>query len=118
MTFIRALFSFSGRIGRVEYLFCMIVYCSTLAVFLLGELIVRRLGDAGVILLLLPLIALMLWILFASMAKRFHDFRKTGWSCLLVFVPVVGPMTLFIILFYPGDVTDNLYGPARKGYFR
>jgi uncharacterized membrane protein YhaH (DUF805 family) len=116
MPFIRALFSFTGRISRVEYAVCLFVYIAAIALFMVSESFWRTLGYAGA-LLLLPYISVMMWIFFASLAKRFHDFGKTGWMCLACFIPLVGPFTLLIVLFYAGDEADNIYGSPVKGFF-
>jgi uncharacterized membrane protein YhaH (DUF805 family) len=67
-------------------------------------------GDPGA-LVSLAMIALMLWMLVAAMSKRFHDINKSGWATLLILVPVVGLLTPLVLLFYPGDTTDNQFGP-------
>jgi uncharacterized membrane protein YhaH (DUF805 family) len=51
-----------------------------------------------------------IWVLFAAMAKRFHDINKTGLFSLVIFFPVAGLVTPLVLLVYPGDATDNRFG--------
>jgi len=43
--------------------------------------------------------------------KRFHDFGKSGWFCLLVFIPGIGALTSLVLFFIPGSRKTNQYGP-------
>jgi uncharacterized membrane protein YhaH (DUF805 family) len=88
-------------------------YLLLLAVFFLTQPSAHAYGTVGD-LLEFALIILILWIFFASMVKRFHDIDKTGWSCLLILIPVVGGLTPLVLMFYRGRATDNDFGPAQK----
>ena len=70
----------------------------------------KRKSDGGA-LISLALIAWTLWVLFASLAKRFHDIGKSGSYCLLVFIPLVGAIAAIALLFVPGVPETNEYGP-------
>jgi uncharacterized membrane protein YhaH (DUF805 family) len=105
------LFSFKGRSNRVDYAINLLVYLAILAAFFFTESAVHAYGDAGA-LVTLALIGTMLWVLFASIAKRFHDIGKSGWMALIVFVPLVGQITPFALLVYPGSDQDNEFGRA------
>jgi uncharacterized membrane protein YhaH (DUF805 family) len=105
---VQQLFSFKGRSNRIDYAVNMLVYIAILAAFFYTESAVRAYGDAGAIITLV-LVAAMLWVLFASMAKRFHDIGKSGWMALLVFLPL-GQITPFALLVYPGSDQDNEFG--------
>lgn len=106
---IQQLFSFNGRLNRLRYATNMAIYIAIFLFFLFTESEVRAYGDAGAIATLV-LIVVMLWILIASMAKRFHDIGKSGWTVLLVLIPIVGQFTPFILLGYPGMPEANEYG--------
>jgi uncharacterized membrane protein YhaH (DUF805 family) len=110
MGFLRAFFSFKGRLNGAEYAIVFVGYLLLLAVFFLTQSSVHAYGTVGD-LLEFALIILILWIFFASMAKRFHDIDKTGWNCLLILIPVVGGL---VLMFYRGSATDNDFGPAQK----
>ncbi len=105
---IQHLFSFKCRSNRVDYAINLLVYCAVLALFLFTEPMVHAYGDTGA-LATLALIAAMIWILFASMAKRFHDIGKSGWMGLLIFFPL-GQITPLVLLVYPGSDQDNEFG--------
>ncbi|WP_449437398.1 DUF805 domain-containing protein [Pedobacter steynii] len=51
---------------------------------------------------------LLVWFMLAQGAKRCHDRNNNGWW---QFIPFYG----FWMLFVPGDVGDNKYGPNPKG---
>jgi uncharacterized membrane protein YhaH (DUF805 family) len=108
---LKQLFSFKGRSNRVDYAINMLVYIAILATFIFTEPAVHAYGDAGAIVTLI-LIVLMLWIFIATMAKRFHDIGKNGWAVLLVLIPLVGQITPFALLVYPGSDHDNEFGRA------
>ena len=110
MNYLRGFFSFYGRINRLQYAMVMLIgYLGPLAIFALTWPSLRAMGDLGVFTGLANLIA-GIWVLFAAMAKRFHDINKSGLSSLLICVPVAGLFTPLVLLFYPGDATDNRFG--------
>jgi uncharacterized membrane protein YhaH (DUF805 family) len=113
MGFIQAFLSFKGRLNRAEYAMVFVGYLVLLTVFFLTEPYAHANGTVGD-LLEFSLIILMIWILLASMAKRFHDIDKTAWSCLWILFPVVGGLTPLVLLFYRGSETDNDFGPVQK----
>jgi len=103
-------FSFYGRINRLQYATIMLVgYLGSLAVFALTWPSLRAMGDLGAFTGLAILIV-SIWILFAAMAKRFHDINKSGLSSLLILLPVAGLFTPLALLFYRGDAMDNKFG--------
>jgi uncharacterized membrane protein YhaH (DUF805 family) len=48
------------------------------------------------------------------MARRLHDLGKSGWICLVVFIPVINVIAVTSLLIARGDDCDNPYGPSRK----
>jgi len=57
------------------------------------------------------LIALDLWVFLAVNVKRWHDRGKSGWWCLLLFIPILGPIWTIVELgFLRGTVGWNDYG--------
>jgi len=110
------LFSFQGRMGRLGYwivsIGASIAYVITSIAF--GILAATQLGqiDEGTI----QLVAWILYIpfavsMFAAQAKRWHDRGKSGWWCLINFVPLIGPLWVFIECgCLPGDYGPNHYG--------
>lgn len=97
MNYLRGFFSFYGRINRIQYAMVMLV----------GYDLGIYAGFANLI--------VVICVLFAAMAKRFHDIARSGFSSLLVCIPVAGMFTPFGLLFYPGDASDNRFGqPPRR----
>jgi uncharacterized membrane protein YhaH (DUF805 family) len=112
MNYLRGFFSFYGRINRLQYAMVMLVgYLGPIAIFALTWPSLRTMGDLGALAGLAPLIV-MVWVLFAATAKRFHDINKSGFSSLLICIPFVGLVTPLALLFYPGDASDNRFGRA------
>ena len=110
MNYLRGFFSFYGRINRLQYAMVMLVgYLGSLAIFALTWPSLRAMGDLGVFTGFANLIV-SIWVLFAAMAKRFHDINKSGFSSLLIGVPIAGLFTPLALLIYPGDAADNKFG--------
>jgi uncharacterized membrane protein YhaH (DUF805 family) len=51
-------------------------------------------------------------LLFVPTVRRLHDMGHSGWFYHMLFVPFVSIIWLFILLFNPGEPTENKYGPA------
>ncbi|MGJ4949374.1 DUF805 domain-containing protein [Bradyrhizobium sp. HKCCYLS20291] len=110
MTYLRGFFSFSGRINRAQYAMVMLFgYIGSILVFWLTWPHLRAMGDLGVALGMTN-VAVILWILFAAMAKRLHDINRSGLSSLRILVPVIGIYTPCSLFFIPGDPSGNDYG--------
>ena len=71
--------------------------------------------------LFLYFIGILLLILssLAINVKRLHDRDKSGWWYLLMFLPLIGPLWLFVELgFLAGSTGTNDYGPDPRVSFR
>lgn len=44
-------------------------------------------------------------------AQRCRDFGWSGWAVLIIFIPLVGSIFSFVLLFLPGNVGTNRFGP-------
>ncbi len=97
------LFTFSGRRNRLSYL----LY--SLAVTGLFGVIYLLAGSTGplVFLLVTPLI-ISSW---AVGGQRCRDFGWSGWAVLIILIPYVGGIFAIIIMFIPGNRSENKYGP-------
>ena len=89
------MFSFEGRIRRVEYGITILLY----AVFSVFWTLIKIPFFLQSILSIL-----LLWFLLAQGAKRCHDIGKSGWWQIVPFFVVLW------MLFKDGDVGFNEYG--------
>jgi uncharacterized membrane protein YhaH (DUF805 family) len=104
----RALFSFRGRLNRTQY--ALIFFLGYLVpVIVTGALADTLTGDYAYIAVVLFVLAI--WILLASVAKRFHDLNKPASHLLVFLVPVIGLIWALALLFIPGTSEANEYGP-------
>ncbi|HBS56460.1 MAG TPA: hypothetical protein DEA38_12160 [Stenotrophomonas sp.] len=51
---------------------------------------------------------------YALVARRFRDLGQTGWLCLTLMIPALGPAYVLLQMLRPGQEGDNLYGPAPR----
>ena len=111
MRYVRAFFSFRGRMNRLQYIIVILIgYVGSLVMFALTWPSLRTTGDLGVF-AGLAILVVAFWILFAAMAKRFHDINKPGLHSVLIFAPFQGTFWPIALLFERGDATDNQFGP-------
>jgi uncharacterized membrane protein YhaH (DUF805 family) len=120
---IKLLWSFYGRIGRRAYaggllLNLALAAAAIAAVIYLGKDQPRAQPggplDPLVAYIILPGFLLFSWAKLALAAKRLHDLGKSGWICLVLFIPFLGLIAVIFLLFARGDDYDNAYGPARR----
>ena len=96
------IFSFRGRIRRLEYALTQIFYGICLYAI---EIISRSEGrEFFSILLLIPI-----YVLIAQTSKRCHDRGSSAWFML---IPLYG----LVLFFFPGDYGPNEYGDNPKGH--
>jgi uncharacterized membrane protein YhaH (DUF805 family) len=116
-----AFLKFAGRLNRTEYaiVFASViggyVLLSVLARFLVAEAATLPLSSTHTVLLTASL-TLLVWVSYAAFVKRYHDVGKSGWNCLVFFVPVIGQFVMVMLFFAPGTEGPNQYGPP-KSYF-
>lgn len=96
-------FSFTGRIGRLEYVLSAILILALHFGLLFG---LKYLDAKSFELMLRPyLYALFSWFGLAQSVKRCHDLGHSGW-CMLI------PFYGFVMLFVKGNEGGNEYGSA------
>ncbi len=100
---------FNGRARRKEQGIFLLV--STCIMFVL--LFVDSIIGTGMILTWLYSMAITLPS-FALIVRRCHDIGWSGWWILLLWVPIVGIVFVFIILFKDSQFGENKYGPNPK----
>lgn len=53
----------------------------------------------------------------AMQVRRFHDQDKTGWLCLLNFIPYIGGLIVLVFMLLPGTKGENRFGDDPKDPF-
>ncbi|MCQ9426483.1 DUF805 domain-containing protein [Pseudomonas sp. LJDD11] len=102
-------FDFDGRSSVREF-----VYYSVFLLTILGGLVYLVFDSATQ----LPEQVVELFILLnvlpnlALTVRRLHDLDKSGWWILISLVPVAGPLTLWLMIFFPGSQGANRHGAA------
>lgn len=116
------LFSFEGRIGRLTYFLAglmQLVVMMLLMAYPVIHIINLPKGQspsAAIVLWMLPLVVLGTWMGLALIAKRYHDRGKSVLWYLVTFIPVIGPIWVFVELqFLPGESGSNRFGPPPGG---
>lgn len=102
-------FSFEGRIRRTEYgISVIILVIAMLATYFLMFAVLLSTGHLFVsfFAFLIGLVPVS-WFSMAQNVKRCHDMGRSGWHRLIPFYGLV-------LLFGPGDVGDNRFGPDPK----
>ena len=120
------LFSFHGRISRLEWwlaavvlswLFAIMCFSYLISVYDAQEIsdhIESPLNIYDVIFLIVSLPVT--WIGIAANAKRFHDLDKSGWWQLIWFIPCIGSLVLYVMLgFLSGGHGRNRFGRPDNG---
>ena len=97
-----SIFSFNGRIQRVDYLLTTAVVIDLL-------LVINRSSDTAKIpsLLMLPVAIVLGWLGLAAAVKRCHDLGQSGFY---VLIPLCG----LWLIFPDGTPGENEYGPNQK----
>ncbi|NAS13491.1 DUF805 domain-containing protein [Poritiphilus flavus] len=110
----RLAFDFSGRARRKEYwMFILFNIIFFIMAFMLDVMLTLLLDLPIQIIFPLYYIA----AFFPSLAvlfRRLHDTNRSGWYVLLQFIPLVGPILLFVYLVEEGHYSDNRYGENPK----
>jgi uncharacterized membrane protein YhaH (DUF805 family) len=119
---------FSGRIGRLAFLFGALYYIAALLIpyiFLAFAyiLILSTVYNPGKSLLDDPIIGLTV-VLYAVLiitnvslaARRLNDVERPTWFCVFAVVPFVNiPFSIYLLI-APGTEGSNMYGPPPSGY--
>lgn len=124
---LRRYFDFSGRSRRLEYwMFILFVFLAAFAwgiiFFLLGGMAREDISapremsgaeTAWVVVVCLLYLAILIPAL-AVQVRRFHDQDRTGWLCLLNFIPYVGGLIVLVFMLLPGTKGENRFGDDPK----
>jgi uncharacterized membrane protein YhaH (DUF805 family) len=110
------LFSFKGRINRLQYLCYLLVCLLVFGFILLIESVVLHIGLPVEIRTVLVLSFLLVWLCISCIVstKRLQDANISGWCLLLGVIPIIGWIVLLVILCcLPGTPSSNNYGECR-----
>lgn len=97
--------SFSGRLGRLNYLAGSQLSTIVWLAFVLLAVKAGKPGIAGIGIVLSAIYG------FRCVALRLHDCGRTGWLSLVILVPLLGVLLLLALLLIPGDDEANDHGP-------
>jgi uncharacterized membrane protein YhaH (DUF805 family) len=106
---------YKGRLNRDNYWCCFgiwvlyIVFFASMSSIIEAQNIVVRAPIVFLWFISLDIFASSSWI------RRFHDFNRSGWWCLLLLIPLIGLISGLVLLFIKGDQAENKYGkPLRN----
>lgn len=124
--FLRALsrnyFQFYGRARRAEYWGYTLFYVITLIVCFIADSVVSAFvfaayadGEAG----FLPIFIVLFYVYsiipgISITVRRLHDQDMSGWLFLLNIIPYIGPIIIFILMFFDSRPQLNKHGPSPK----
>lgn len=100
---------FNGRARRKEY--WMFFLFNLIISFVLG-FIDGVLGSPGAIGMLYGLAILIPGL--AVTVRRLHDTGRSGWWCLIVFLPIIGSLVLLVFMVLDSQTGANEYGDNPK----
>ena len=104
-------FKLSGRRNRLSY-FLFTLATTVLSLVAFGLIAVGAAADAGI--LMVPAVVILVPTIVTGLlvgAQRCRDFGWTGWAILIALIPYIGWIFPFVMLFVPGTVGANRYGP-------
>lgn len=107
---------FDGRARRKEYwMFVLFNMLFAFAAAVVGGLIAAMTGVEEIAVIFYALYGLAVLIPgIAVMIRRLHDTGKSGWWCLISFVPLIGGIWLLILLATDSQPGSNQYGANPK----
>ena len=123
------LFTANGRFSRLSYLAWLLINsliysCALMFVVAFG--LFAALGSSldpslflstglGLLTIILFVGIVIIFIVISVLItiRRLHDINKSGWMCLLFFIPVVNLIFALYLIFAPGTPGENNYGPVR-----
>jgi uncharacterized membrane protein YhaH (DUF805 family) len=106
-------FSPTGRIGCAPWWYATILnlFVVVIAVFELLAGVIDQHAPSLLAAVFLAITAC--WSMTCVNTKRYQDLGKSGWWCLVIFIPVIGVIwTMAECGFVGGELKDNEYGPG------
>ncbi|MDP3736850.1 MAG: DUF805 domain-containing protein [Hyphomonadaceae bacterium] len=126
MTNLEVLFSFQGRIRRLQWWLGTFIAAGIIIAIVVGLVLVIRAtyGDVDTTppelqfvlgSIFIVFYGVLFWVQLALGVKRLHDRDSSGWWMLLQIVPFGGLVLLVMLGFLDGTQGPNKYGPSPKG---
>ncbi len=113
------IFSFHGRANRAWYIKHILIDDFVIISLLLTLIVVATL--VGTPWVALPVLGVMFGGFMAAVAvtvKRLHDLGRPGWHWFLLAIPLYNIYLGFKLLFSPGTVGTNRFGPDPLEQYR
>ena len=104
------LLSFNGRSTRSAY---WAISLTALIVLLAAVMAVDAAlsGESPPPAIIMIIFIPFFWISLAVQVRRCHDLERSGWMILVGLIPIVGQITMLVVLgFFPGTRGENRYG--------
>jgi uncharacterized membrane protein YhaH (DUF805 family) len=106
---------FTGRAGRSEFWWFVLVYAIVLATAVAVDMLIGTFDSAiGLGLFSGSLVVATLLPMLGVHVRRLHDTGRSGWWVLLGLVPMVGSFALFILVLFASQPGTNAYGPQPQ----
>lgn len=105
---LKSLFSFNGRNRRSKYWITQLCVGS---LFVPANIMGDDMSEGVAIFTLLMLIPA-IWMMVVNIVRRCHDLGKSGFWCLLTFIPLVNLFIGIYLAFFKGEMHDNEYGTS------
>lgn len=100
---------FNGRSTRGEFWYFLLIHALVILGIILIELVFGTYGILGGLYAIGAIVPS-----FAVTVRRLHDTGRSGWSILLVLIPVIGSVILLIFLLQDSQYGENQYGKSPK----
>ncbi len=106
---------FSGRTRRKEYwLFVLFNILISIVLTVIDFMIGTYSASVGMGLLGGIYACAVLIPAIAVTVRRLHDSDRSGWWCLLILIPILGPIVVLIFMIIDGTPGPNRFGPSPK----
>ncbi len=117
---------FGGRINRLEFIVGVMITVGIYvalysAIFLIIFVKASAKSSGPAFSPIVAIISILMYVFlmiynFSFYIRRLHDIGKSGWYCLLAFIPLVNIFIGLLVLLKRGDESENKYGVAPIGF--
>ena len=117
VTYVPRFFAIEGRLGRLRYfVYGGAVVAALYAVLTVASVLVSGfMAESAASMVLMPLMLLVTVLCAVSGLifgkRRLNDLGFSGWWILLALVPLVNLVLTVVLLFVPGNTSENRFGP-------